>query len=113
MDGFQEETAAELARNHYRRLYGDPDETFSVPDEPQPVEDDDEDEEIVELAEITCQHHYELVMAAQTIGEMVDALKAHRAECPVCGSTQKTVKDYASYLGAKQPVCCEPLRAVA
>jgi len=101
MNRFQEETAAELARNYYRSLYGEPYETFSAPDEPQPLED----EGIVELPQITCKHHYELAMAAQTIGQMVDALKAHRAECPVCGSTQATAEDDTLFQGLKQPVC--------
>jgi len=30
MDRFQEQTAAELVGNYYRRLYGDPYETFSA-----------------------------------------------------------------------------------
>jgi hypothetical protein len=109
MDRFQEETAAELVGNYYRRLYGEPYETFSAPDEPQPAEDD----EIMELTEFTGQQQYELVMAAETIGEMVDALKAHRVECPVCGKTQTTAQDDALYQGPKQPVRCATLSAVA
>jgi hypothetical protein len=53
------------------------------------------------------------MMASQTIGEMVDALKAHRVECPVCGNTQTTAQDDPLYPGLEQPVCCETLSAVA
>jgi hypothetical protein len=111
MNRFQEETAAEIVGNYYRRLYGDPYETFSAPDEPQPSEDDDD--EITGLTEVTCQQYHEIVIAAQTIGEMVDALKAHRAECPVCGNTQTTAHDDHLYLGPTQPMCRETLPAVA
>ena len=111
MDRFQEQTAAELVGNYYRTLYGEPYETFSAPDEPQPVED--EDDEFTELTEFTCQQYHDLVMAAQTIGEMVDALKTHRAECPVCGNTQTTAQDDPLYQSLEQPVCCEMLPAVA
>jgi|CZKN01.1.fsa_nt_gi hypothetical protein len=111
MDRFQEQTAAELVGNYYRRLYGDPYETFSAPDEPQPVED--EDDESTEPIEFTCQRYHAIMMASQTIGEMVDALKAHRVECPVCGNTQTTAQDDPLYPGLEQPVCCETLSAVA
>jgi hypothetical protein len=67
----------------------------------------------MELTEFTGQQQYELVMAAETIGEMVDALKAHRVECPVCGNTQTTAQDDPLYQSLEQPVCCEMLPAVA
>ena len=43
---------------------------------------------------------------AHTGCELLDLLKAHVAECAVCGSTKKNVQGDRLALGTKDSVCC-------
>jgi hypothetical protein len=47
-----------------------------------------------------------IIEMAHTGRELLDLLKAHVAECAVCGSTKKTVQSDRLALGTKGSVCC-------
>jgi hypothetical protein len=49
-------------------------------------------EEIEVPQEIRCRGEYDALMAGRTVGEMVDAVRKHRASCPVCQGARKGIQ---------------------
>ena len=76
----------DLIRNYNRRHYGY--ETFAGSDDTETEEEVDEAacEEPELTEEPPCPIRYRLVMRAETAGDLMDSVKAHTADCTICGS---------------------------
>jgi hypothetical protein len=92
MDRFTEESIYDLARNF--RLSREPEPFFEIsepcPDCGRPTGGVDcpcQQEEAPE--EFRCHLEYQILMAAATVGEMCDSVRAHRLTCPICNPVRK------------------------
>ena len=112
MDRFSEETAADLIENLKWGHYGY--EPSAPVEEPKCFYCDREGGEPFLMTgdgELHCSRCFEDFTPAEFLSWLQDAPRI--TDCAVCGSTQKTVQDDALYLGVKQPLCCESLKAAA
>jgi hypothetical protein len=94
MDRFIEESVFDLARNFRLSHEAEPEPFFAVA---EPCQDCGRPTGGVDCpchreeqpVEPRCPLEYQILMAAKTVGEMCDTVRAHRLSCPVCNPARK------------------------
>ena len=115
MDRFTEESAGDLERNFRLRLKPEPEPFYAeaVPCEAcgRPATERVWNAELelwigldcrcatAELPiEPRCMVEYQIVMAAEALGELSNSVKAHRLTCPLCNRIRKQPRNQGAYI---------------
>ena len=93
MDRFTEESVLDLARNFRLSRQAEPEPFFAIG---KPCQDCGRPTGRIDcpcheetLWETRCPLEYQILMAAKTVGEMCDTVRAHRLTCPICNPIHK------------------------
>jgi hypothetical protein len=94
MDRFTEESDFDLSRAFRLSRQAEPQPFFAIA---EPCQDcgrptggvDDPCQHEDEPVEPRCLLEYQILMAAKTVGEMCDSVRAHRLTCPICNPARK------------------------
>ena len=94
MDRFIEESVFDLARSFRLSRQAEPEPFFAIA---EPCQDCGRPTGGVDCPcqqeeapwEPRCPLEYQILMAAKTVGEMCDSVRAHRLSCPICNPVRK------------------------